>query len=119
MICFVLKRPTSLLENNVPTVHITGRGIKISPASVAFFPNTPWLQIGRYIVMLISIAPEIRVNILIVDNVRLENKANGINGSGDFFSINKKIINQTTAKIRRLIMDMSPQLFLLLPVNNA
>ena len=119
MICFVFNFPTKLPEKIAPNVHITGIGIKISPASVAFFPNTPWLQIGRYIVILIIIAPAISVNILIVDNVRLEKSASGINGSGDFFSMNKKIMNETTAKINRPIIVISPQFCLLLPVNNA
>lgn len=33
--------------------------------------------------------------------------------------MNKKIMNETTAKINRPIIVMSPQFCLLLPVNNA
>ena len=55
----------------------------------------------------------------IIDNVRLEKSASGINGSGDFFSMNKKIMNETAAKIKRPTIVMSPQFCLLLPVNNA
>lgn len=48
----------------------------------------------------------IRVNIFIVDNVWLEKSVSGINGFGDFFLMNKKIINEIVVKINRLIIVM-------------